>query len=354
MTQYIFIGTYTQTSRDTHRPEGIYVFQVNPQNETLEPLAPGTGVKNPSFLAIHPNKRFLYAVEELHEGQAAAFSLTPNGKLTFLNHQPAHGSATCYLTVDPTGKWLLVSNYGSGSLVVFPIQEDGSLGPSTDLILHHGQGPDAPPQEAARAHSVIFDPDGKYVLAADLGLDQVFVYRLDQNNGKLIAHTPLGLKTKTGAGPRHMAFHPTTCVFYVANELNSTVTVCAWDATKGELLPIQNFSTLPANFKGKNSVADIHITPSGRFLFVSNRGHNSLAVFRVSRNGKLTHQGYVPTGGECPRNFAILPPGDRILVANQFTNNLVDFNIPFETGLAKPNGKSYSVPLPVCVLPVYL
>jgi 6-phosphogluconolactonase len=355
MTHYIYFGTYTQTSKDAHRKQGIYIYQA--PSDPRQPLTFVSAVEdvlNPSFLALHPGKRFLYAVNELWEGQASAFAVNPDtGALSFLNMQPTGGAHPCYLSFDPSGAWLLVSNYSSGSLSVFPIQPDGRLGPRSDLVEHQGKGPNSKRQERTHAHSIRFDPSGQFALAADLGIDHVLVYRLDLQRGKLVPNDPPAAHMTPGAGPRHLAFHPSGQVLYVANELNSTVTACTWDAEKGSIQPFQALSTLPADFQGENIVADIHLAPSGRFLYVSNRGHQSLAAYHVAADGRLTAAGHVSTGGEWPRNFAILPaaaPGeqDQLLVANQYTNNVVAFHIS-ENGLPVPTGQVYEVPLPVCV-----
>ncbi len=262
MKNFIYFGTYTATSsKEPHRKEGIYIFEYDPGQGILTFASTVQDVQNPSFLGIHPSRRYLYAVNELHHGQASAFAIDPaSGALTFLNSQPTDGSAPCYVSFDPEGKWLLVPNYGNGTLAVFPILAGGELGPHSDYVVHKGAGPDQGRQENAHAHSVLFDPSGQFVLAADLGIDQVLVYRLDRERGKLAPHQPAYLKMPAGAGPRHMAFHPNGKIIYVANELNSTVTSCNWDETAGKLEAVQTLSTLPAEFTQWNSVADIHIT----------------------------------------------------------------------------------------------
>jgi len=354
MKHFVYFGTYTATSpKESHRKEGIYVYEYDPSQGFLTFASAAQNVQNPSFLGIHPRKPFLYAVNELHHGQASAFRVDPtSGALTYLNSQPTDGSAPCYLSFDPEGKWLLVSNYGNGTLAVFPIQPNGELGPHSDYIVHKGSGLDTGRQENAHAHSVLFDPTGNYVLAADLGIDQVLIYRLDRDCGKLSPHQPAYLTMPAGSGPRHMAFHPNGRIIYVANELKSTVTACSWDALDGRLEARQTLSTLPADFNQWNSVADIHITPDGKYLYVSNRGHHSLAIFKAGLDGMLTPLGYSPSGGEWPRNFAILPPGDRILVANEHSDNAVTYRIDSASGQLIPTGSQYQVPRPVCVLPV--
>ncbi len=354
MKHFVYFGTYTATSpKEGHRKEGIYVYEYDPSQGFLTFVSTAQNVENPSFLGIHPSRRFLYAVNELHHGQASAFAVDPNnGALTYLNSQPTDGSAPCYVSFDPEGKWLLVPNYGNGTLAVFPILPDGELGPHSDYVVHKGSGPEHGRQENAHAHSVLFDPSGQFVLAADLGIDQVLIYRLDRERGKLIPHQPAFLKMPAGAGPRHMAFHPDGKILYVANELNSSVTACSWDADQGRLESLQTLSTLPAEFQQWNSAADIHMTADGQFLYVSNRGHHSLAIYKAAPDGTLTALGHAPSGGEWPRNFAILPPGYRILVANEHTDNAVTYRIDSASGRLSPTGSQYRVPKPVCVLPV--
>ena len=356
MKHFIYFGTYTQTpTPGLHRKEGIYIYQYDPISQIATFSSVVENVINPSFLGIHPNKRWFYAVNELMEGQVSAFKVDPaSGSLRFLNQQPTDGSAPCYVCIDPSGKWLLIPNYGNGTLAVFPILADGRLGPHTDYIEHRGLGTDPSRQENAHAHSVIFDPTGRFALAADLGIDQILIYRLDAEKGKLIPNTPPFTQLVKGAGPRHMAFNLNGKVMFVANELDSTVTAFHWDAKKGTLTAFQTLSTLPKDFTGKSAVADIHLEPSGHFLYISNRGHNSLAVYKVSEEGALTFIECVSTGGNWPRNFAILPPGNLILAANEHTGNAVTFRIDKETGKPVPTGWEYGVPQPVCVLPVEL
>lgn len=352
MSQFVFIGTYTASyPQREHRKEGIYTFRWDPLRDSLELCATADNVQNPSFLALHPNGQFFFAVNELGQGRVSAFKVDPStGSLHFLNSQPTDGSAPCYLSFDPTGKWVLVSNYGNGTVAVFPIHPDGSLGPHSDHIQHQGQGADRTRQERAHAHSIRFDPSGQYVLAADLGLDEVIVYRFDSEHGKLLANDPAFGTLTSGAGPRHLAYHPSGKVLYVANELNNTVTACTWDAARGAITPYQSLSTLPAGFQGESAVADIHLDGTGKFLYVSNRGHHSLAVYQVAADGHLTASGHVSSGGEWPRNFAVLPKGERLLVANERSSNLVLFEIG-ASGMPQPTGLVLPVPQPVCVLP---
>lgn len=348
MKRLVYIGTYTQSQPDqSHRAQGIFVYRMDPLEGTLTFLSAVESGANPSFLALHPSRRFLYSVNELSEGAVSAFAIHDGvGQLTPLNRQPTFGSAPCYLTCDPDGKWLLVANYGSGSLTVLPILPDGRIAPPTDLVQHR----DLDEGATAHAHSVIFDPGGRFVLAADLGLDRILVYTLDGERGRLLPNDPPGIETWRGAGPRHLAFHPNAPCLYVANELDSTVTAYGWDGEKGLLSSIQTLSTLPKNFTETNSVADIHIDPPGKFLYVSNRGHDSLAIFAIDdRCGALNPLGHTSSGGQCPRNFALDPYGQFLLVANQNSDTLVVFRVNPATGQLSPTGEVLSIPSPVCV-----
>jgi 6-phosphogluconolactonase len=352
MIDTIYVGTYTKSKPgEEHRKEGIYIYQMDTESGRLER---GRGVvsgPNPSFLAMHPSGKFLFSVNETMDSLASAFAIDPSGAgLVLINREATQGMHACYASIDPGGRWLMVSNYSSGSLAVFPINQDGRLSPLSDFIHHKGQGPNKQRQEAAHAHSIRFDPSGRFALAADLGIDRVLVYRLDPANGKLALNDPAGMDARPGAGPRHMEFDRSGRFLYVANELDSTVTTCAWNALTGTIKPLASYPTVPAAFDGENTVADIHRTPSGEYLYVSNRGHNSIAGYRVdAESGLLTSLGIFPCGGDWPRNFAIDPAGKYLLVANQYSNNLVVFQIE-ASGVLTPTGIESEVPAPVCVL----
>jgi 6-phosphogluconolactonase len=346
MTRYVYIGTYTYITRTEHRPEGIYLLTINPETGHLTPAGGFVSGPNPSFLAVHPNKRFVYSVNEGRDGAASSFALDPStGALTRLNSQPTGGADPCYISFDPSGKYVLIANYSGGSLCVLPILADGTLGPQTDHVQHVGKGPNEQRQEKAHAHSIRFDPSGKFALACDLGMDQVFIYHLE--NGKLILHNITS--TPPGAGPRHLEFNKAGNVLYIANELNSTVTVCDWDSPAGKATPRESLSTLPEGFEGESTVADIHLHLSGRVLYVSNRGDDSLARFMVDlATGSLTPAGHTKTHGATPRNFAIDPEGRYLIAANQDGNSLVVFAAKGD-GLLTPTGQVLEYGRPVCV-----
>jgi 6-phosphogluconolactonase len=351
ITKHAYIGTYTQSERgEEHRKEGIYLCQVDSTTGQLSIQSKAVSNENPGFLRLHPNRRFLYAVNELVKGGVSSFAVDPSsGDLTLLNSQATDGVHPCFVQFDPEGKFMLVSNYSSGSLAVFPIRPDGKLDPHSDLVTHVGSGPNLDRQERAHAHSLAFDPSGKYVIAADLGIDRLLVYKLDTERGKLILNDLSGAVTQPGAGPRHFTFHPNGRILYSANELNGTVTVCSWDSSRGLLTPVQVVPTLPVEFKGENTVADIHLDPTAKTLYVSNRGHNSLAVFRIASDALLTPIGHVGCGGNWPRNFAVDPGGKWLYVANQYSNHVVTFQIDAKSGMPQETGKVLQVPSPVCI-----
>ncbi|HEX5322350.1 MAG TPA: lactonase family protein [Capsulimonadaceae bacterium] len=340
MQSLVFVGTYSRRSS-----EGIYVFRVDPDTGALTKIASAPS-ENPSHLALSSNGRFLYAVNELGEyqgqpgGAASAFAVDKDtGKLTFLNQQAVLGSAPCHALVDPTGKWFVTANYAGGSHSILPIQADGQLGPVRTLILNADK-------TAARAHSTLFSPDGRYFYTCDLGLNQVAVYALALETGAAskVAHVELPERS----GPRHQALHPTHPLVYVLNEHGSTVSVLSRDATEGGLTLLQNLPTLPTDFAEHNACADLHLSPDGRFLYGSNRGHNSLAVFAIGDDGLLTAIGHVSTGGDSPRGFGVLANG-LILVANERSDNVVAFRIGPD-GIPVPTGAVTSVPCPTCII----
>ena len=353
MPRFVFIGSYTKDDGQTeHRPEGIYTCQVSNEGQ-LSLLSSTPSGENPSFLVQHLTRPYLYAVNEMEADRASAFAFDPqSGTLTLLNSQPTGGVGPCQASLDPAGNWLMAANYNSGSLTIFPILPDGRLGPASDYVEHQGvPGPDLDRQESAHAHMLKFDPTGRFVLATDLGLDRIFIYRLDGEYGRLESHTPAEVVMPPASGPRHFVFHPNGRFLYLANELDSSVTACAWDGEAGLLRPFQKLPTLPGRYEGINDVADIHLHPSGRFLYVSNRGHDSLAIFSVDeRSGLLGSLGHEPSGGLTPRGFAVDPLGQFILVANQHSGNLVTLRIDTQSGQLFPTNYMISIPQPVNVL----
>jgi 6-phosphogluconolactonase len=313
---------------------------------------------NPSFIAIHPNRQYLYAVNEVntYEGQSAgsvsSFSLdAKTGKTRFLNKVSSRGADPCHLSLDRTGKWVLVANYSGGSIAAFTIKADGSLGEASAFVQHTGSSVNPQRQRGPHAHSINLSPDNRFAIASDLGLDQVLIYRFDADKGTLSPSNPPFAKVKPGAGPRHFAFHPSGRFAYEINEIASTVTAFAYSLEHGILEEMQTISTLPKEFSGNNSTAEIEAHPNGRFLYGSNRGHNSIAVFTIdSSKGTLTQLEQVPTQGKTPRNFAIDPTGAYLFAANQGSDNIVVFRIDQKTGGLSPTGNVLEVPSPVCVI----
>jgi 6-phosphogluconolactonase len=348
---WVYVGTYTGKSK------GIYLSELDLSSGDLSAPVLAATTTNPSFLALHPNHRFLYAVNEvdrfagMKSGSVSAFAIDPQtGALTLLNQQPSRGSGPAHLTVDRQGKNVLVANYGGGSVAVLPIGPDGSLGPATGFVQHTGSSINRSRQEAPHAHSVVLDSANRFAFVADLGLDKVLIYQYDAAQGLLTPNDPPFASVPPGSGPRHFAFHPSGRTAYVINELASTVIAFRYDAAKGSLEPLQTISTLPADFKKTNSTAEIVVHPSGKFLYGSNRGHNSIAIFAIDPDtGMLTLIGHELTQGKTPRNFAIDPTGAYLLAANQDSGTVVVFRIDPESGHLTATGHTAAISMPVCV-----
>lgn len=345
----LYVGTYTRG-----KSEGIYVYRMNLADGQLKHAATVKGISNPSFLAIDPKRRFLYAVNESNEfagkkgGGVTAFAIDrKTGDLRKLNEQNSPG-VPCHVSVHPSGKLVLAANYGGGNVVIYPVRVDGSLGAASDVAQHTGKGGDPRRQGEPHAHCIMLDQSGRYAFAPDLGIDKVMIYRIDTKNGKFI---PNGFAaTKAGAGPRHFDFHPSGKFAYVINELDSTMTAFAYDKAKGALSELQTVSTLPSGFSGTSYCADVHVHPSGRFVYGSNRGHDSIVAFAVDQGtGKLSLIGHEPTGGKWPRNFGVDPTGAFLLVANQNTDNVVTFRIDQQSGKLAATGQTTEIPTPVCL-----
>ncbi|MBN2410559.1 lactonase family protein [candidate division KSB1 bacterium] len=347
----VYIGTYTNGGS-----EGIYIYSLDLSSGNLKYISAAKSA-DPSYLTLHPNKKFLYAVNELKEyngkpgGAVSAFSINPKtGGLTLINQQPSCGVYPCYLGLDKSGKYVYVANYGSGNLAVLPVLKDGSLGEPSDTIQHFGKGINSENQEGPHAHCIDSDPDGNFILAADLGIDKLMIYKPDYKTDGLVSNQTPWIKIRDGAGPRHFCFHPNGKFLFLINELNSTMVSFAYDAQNGVLKEIQTVSTLPGDYSGHNSCADIHVSPDGRFVYGSNRGHDSIVIFAIdNKTGKLDLIGFEPTMGRTPRNFAIDPTGSYLLAANQNSNNIVVFKIDNSSGKPEPTGVSVNIPNPVCV-----
>jgi len=352
-TYLFYVGTYTE---EGSKSKGIYVYRFDAETTEITALGLAAETTNPSFVALHPNGRFLYAVNGVdfkgpNSGGVSAFSIDRvSGKLTFLNEVPSRGADPCYLTVDKTGKYVLVANYAGGSLAVFPVLADGKLGEASALLQHTGHGTNPERQEKAHVHSVDLSRDNRFAMVDDLGLDQLFVYKFDGATGILTPNDPPIAKLDPGAGPRHFVLSPTGKFAYVIAEMQSTVTAFSNDERTGTLHRLQTISTLPKGFAGQNDDAEIEIDPSGKFLYASNRGSDTVTVFAIDpRMGTLTPLESTPTQGKVPRSFEIDPTGKFLFAANQKSDNIVVFRIDAKTGHLTPTGKVLDVGSPVCV-----
>jgi 6-phosphogluconolactonase len=348
-----YVGTYTGGES-----RGIYASWLGSDGRLAPPVLAVETV-SPSFLALHASQPYLYAVNEVDtfegaaSGAVSAFRIEPeSGRLTALNQVASRGGGPCHLAVDPTGKNVIVANYGGGSVAVLPIGKDGRLGNVSDFVQHRGSSANAERQAAPHAHAVELDAQGRFALVADLGLDRVFSYPFDATRGSLSASEAFSAPARPGAGPRHLAFHSSGRFVYAVNELHLTVTAFRYDAEHGRLEELQTLSTLPAGTAARpsDSGAEIAVHPSGRFLYVSNRGPDTLAVFALDpATGRLTPIETVPSGGQTPRQFAIDPTGHFLLAANQKSNGVTVFRINDATGRLSPTGQAISVGAPVCV-----
>jgi len=354
-TQYfVYVGTYTENGSDS---KGIYEYRFNSSTGKITSVGLAAETVNPSFLAVHPSHRFLYAVNEVgnykgeKSGAVSAFAVDrATGKLTLLNQVASRGTDPCYITIDRTGKYVLVANYTSGSIAVFPILEDGHLGEASAFVQHSGHGPNPQRQEGPHAHSIDLSPDDRFAIVDDLGLDETLIYKFDSAKGSLTPNDPPFVKEDAGSGPRHFTFGASGKFAYVISELKSTVSVFAFDSANGTLQPLQTVSSLPKTFKGHNDAAEIEVSPSGKFLYASNRGSDSIAVFAIDPNqGMLTPVQFVPTKGEGPRNFEIAPNGSLLFAANEKADNIVIFHVNRQSGRLTPTGKVLERSQPVCV-----
>lgn len=349
---FLFVGTYTRTTS-----EGIYVYRMDNSTGMLERVAVTGGIKNPTFLALSPDNSHLYAVAEINEhcgrptGAVYSYSVSPDsGDLAYVNQQSSGGPGPCHLTVDATGAHVIVANYQGGSICVLPIQTDGSLGEMSEFIQHEGSSVNPNRQKEPHAHSVNLDPNNRFIYAPDLGMDKVMIYQLDLDSGNLVANKPAFVQVAPGAGPRHFAFHPDGTRAYVVNEIGNTVTAFNWDPESGSLEEFQTVTTLPADFLETSHTADLHIHPNGRFLYGSNRGHDSIAIFEIDPDtGGLTPRGWASTQGKTPRNIAIDPSGRFMLAENQDSDSIFTFRINDETGMLITTGSVIKVPMPVCI-----
>ena len=345
-----FVGTYTD-----HGSEGIYSYRFDAATGRLTSLGLAAHSENPSFLAVAPSHRFLYAVNEVDHykgqptGAVSAFSIEPStGKLSLLNQVSARDPGPAYISMDRTGRFVLIANYPQGSVAVFPVRKDGSLGEASDFVRHKGSSVDKERQAGPHGHAIELSPDNRFAVAADLGLDQLIVYPFDAQEGKL--GPPHVVRIKPGSGPRHISFSPNGKFLYLINEMGGTITAFSYGAAHGTLKELQTVSTLPEGFKGENATAEIAVHPSGKFLYGSNRGDDSIVIFAIDQvSGRLKFVARVSTLGKEPRNFALDPSGRWLLAANQDSNSIVTFRVDQESGKLTAVGPVERVPEPVCV-----
>jgi len=343
--ELVFVGSGTKN---------IDAFRLDLAAGVLTPLGQAAAIEHPSFICVSPNHRFLYSVTE--GGRAASSSVTAfaidavAGKLTFLNRQPVGGSGPCYVEVDVSGKNALVANYNSGSFAAFPLSTNGELQPMSAFIQDEGSSIDPARQEGPHGHCLAAGPGGRLAYGCDLGLDKVMIFKFDPGHGTLVSNQPAFAQVRPGAGPRHIAFAPDGRWAFVINEMASTLTAFRLDAARGALREIQTVSTLPEGFSGQNTGAEVAVHPSGKYVYASNRGDDSIAVFGWNaRSGRLAFIERISTGGKTPRQFEIDPTGRYLLAANQNSNNVVVFRIDAATGRLQPTGSQVTSDNPMCV-----
>lgn len=362
-TSFVYVGSYTdwelfgppRRNPPGARSEGIELFYFDDVTGTLTPVGLAAATDNPTYVTFSPDGRFLYATNEIyrHDGEAtgavSAFAVdAETGRLTFLNQVPAQGTGTCHAVVDHSGRNLLVANFGSGSVAVFPRNPDGSLQPASSTVQHSGSGPHAR-QAGPHAHAINLTPDNRFAVVSEFGLDRLLVYAFNADAGTLTPHPSADVSMTPASAPRHLAFHPDGRSVYSVNEINSTVTSLRYDAVAERFTVNESVSTLPADFTGRNTAAEIIVHPNGRVLYASNRGHHSIAIFSIGAGGGLQLIGHEPSGGRTPRGYSIDPSGRWLIAANQDSHNVVVFAIDPQTGMLRANGQSQEARIPVSV-----
>ena len=353
-----YIGTYTDANApEEQRSQGIYQAKLDTNSGEIVDLRVAAWGVNAGFVVLTKERRFLYAIgstfEQAHSqaGVVAAFAIAPDsGDLTFLNQQPTPNGSSCHINIDASNRLLVSVNYGRGSFATYPVAEDGRIEPYSENVQHSGKGVNPTRQEGPHAHQAVFSPDNRFLFVNDLGIDKIGCYAVEQEFGHLVVEYPTWTKVHDGAGPRHLDFHPNGKYVYLINELDATITAFGYDTEDGLLNEIQVISTLPAGFEGEKWCADIHVHPNGRFLYGSNRGHDSIAIYEIDeQSGKLRSIGFESTLGKTPRNFAIDPSGKFLLAANQDSSSIFSFAIDATSGLLTATGFGVTVPKPICI-----
>ena len=351
--RYVYVGTYTTPhtphgGREPSRAQGIYVFRMDGASGALTQVQV-VECENPSWLTLDPQRRFLYAVHEVDSGTVSAFAVDPRtGELTFLNEQPTLGADPAHLAIDPTGRWLLAANYTGGNFALLPVDSDGRVGPASDVFAPTGSGPNTARQAGPHAHQASFDLRGPFAFGADLGLDRLWSWRIGADEGKLVANGVPYIQVASGSGARHFDFHPDGRFLYVINELTNSITAFTYDAAAGSAIWIQTVSTLPADFAATSHTAEIAVHQSGKWLYGSNRGHDSIVIFALDpASGTLGDARWVPSQGRVPRGFGIDPSGTLMLVGNSVSDTVVPFSIDPSSGALTPTGAVTETPVPV-------
>ena len=345
--QYLaYVGPYTRPNQS----KGIYAYKFDSKSGKFTSIGLAVETSNPSFLALHPNNKFLYAVNENGQGTVSAFAIDAStGMLKALNQTSSKGSGPCHLVVDPSGKWLFVANYNSGSVAAIPVNADGSLGEAASFVQHSGSSVNKQRQSGPHAHETVLSPDGKILFVPDLGMDKIMAYRWDAK-GQLTPNDPPFTQIAPGSGPRHMAFHPNGRFAYVMTEMTASVIAFAYDSKNGAMTEMQTYPATPVDFAGVKSGAEVAVHPNGKFLYASNRNHNSIAIFTIDAKGALTPAGNVSVQGRTPRHFVIDPSGNFLVVENQDSGNIVIFKIDPATGGLTPTGDTLEISQPVSLV----
>lgn len=349
--RFAYVGAYT-THRQAGNGNGLNVYRIEPDTGRWTHLQLLKDVVDPAFLAIDQHRNFLYCVHE-SQAEVSAFAIDPQtGLLDHLNTQSSGGNGPAHLSLEPAGRFVVVANYSNGSIAVLPVGKDGRLEPVVQLIVLEGPlGPDKVEQAISHPHAINFSPDGGYVLVPDKGLDRIFIYRFEAATGSLVANEPPFTLAQSGAGPRHLAFHPAGAYAYVINELDSTLTAYSFDRTTGHLKPLQTLSTLPPDFTGKSICSEITVSASGKFVYGSNRGHDSIVCYAIDEaTGQVKPIEWVPTQGHTPRFFTLAENDHLLLAAHQDSNTIIWFRVDPATGKLKLQGDRLEIGSPVCIL----